>query len=162
MIRKARYTDIARIAEIIIFAKRTAYRPIFQNDQVSFNELTVLNEIEALKKEDALEQIIVYDDTIVKGMMKLGRPSDKDYDNSQQIYELFVDPFFQGAGIGGELMKHCLGEAENQKMTSVILWVLEKNNIARNFYHKYGFSFDGCKKLEEGTEEYILRYEKQL
>ena len=32
MIRKANKQDIPRIAEIIVFGKRTAYRTIFQND----------------------------------------------------------------------------------------------------------------------------------
>lgn len=161
MIRKAQYTDISRIAEILIFAKRTAYRSIFQNDQVSFQEMSVLGTAEELKKDGALEQILVYDDGIVKGMMRRGSSLETDYKNCLQIYELFVDPFFQGTGIGGELMKYCLEEAEKQDLDSVILWVLEKNSAARDFYHKYGFLFDGCKKLEEGTEEHILRYVKR-
>jgi len=44
MIRKATLQDIPRIAEIIVFGKRVAYRTIFNNDVVSFNELQVLEE----------------------------------------------------------------------------------------------------------------------
>ena len=29
---------------------------------------------------------------------------------------------------------------------TIFVWVLEKNERAINFYHKYGFEFDGCKK----------------
>ena len=43
MIRKATMQDVPRIAEIIVFGKRVAYRPIFNNDIVSFNELQVVN-----------------------------------------------------------------------------------------------------------------------
>ena len=46
MIRKATMQDVSRIAEIIVFGKRVAYRPIFNNDVVSFNELQVINLIE--------------------------------------------------------------------------------------------------------------------
>ena len=46
MLRKATMQDVSRIAEIIVFGKRVAYRPIFQNDVVSFNELQVINLIE--------------------------------------------------------------------------------------------------------------------
>ena len=35
MIRAASKKDASRLAEILIFAKRMAYRPIFQNDIVS-------------------------------------------------------------------------------------------------------------------------------
>ena len=43
MIRHANKQDIPRIAEIIVFGKRVAYRPIFENDYVSFNELQVVH-----------------------------------------------------------------------------------------------------------------------
>ena len=46
MIRKATMQDVPRIAEIIVFGKRVAYRPIFNNDVVSFNELQVIKVIE--------------------------------------------------------------------------------------------------------------------
>ena len=38
-VRKARKQDISRIAEIIVFGKRVAYRDIFRDDIGSFNEL---------------------------------------------------------------------------------------------------------------------------
>jgi len=41
-IRKAAPQDASRLAEILIFAKRVAYRPIFQNDAVSFGQMQVL------------------------------------------------------------------------------------------------------------------------
>lgn len=43
MIRRAEIKDASRLAEILIFAKRTAYRQIFNNDNVSFNEMQVLD-----------------------------------------------------------------------------------------------------------------------
>ena len=43
MIRKATKEDASRLAEIQIYAKRYSYRSIFQNDEVSFNEMQVLS-----------------------------------------------------------------------------------------------------------------------
>lgn len=43
MVRRATMQDISRIAEIIVFGKRVAYRHIFNNDLVSFNELQVID-----------------------------------------------------------------------------------------------------------------------
>ena len=54
MVRHANIEDISRIAEIIVFGKRVAYRPIFQNDEVSFNELQVLDIIEMYQKNPCL------------------------------------------------------------------------------------------------------------
>ena len=52
--------DISRIAEIIVFGKRVAYRPIFQNDEVSFNELQVLDIIEEFRSGFIYKNIIFY------------------------------------------------------------------------------------------------------
>ena len=42
MIRQATDRDLSRIAEILVFVKRMKFRPIFQDDEYSFNELQVL------------------------------------------------------------------------------------------------------------------------
>lgn len=70
MIRKAVIKDASRLAEILILAKRTAYRQIFNNDNVSFNERRVLDlALEFCDKESKLNDLYVYDDGIVKGLI---------------------------------------------------------------------------------------------
>ena len=65
MIRKAQSSDASRLAEIMVFAKRTAYRPIFNDDNGSFNEIQVLDiALEYRDSEDAIKNIYVYDDGI--------------------------------------------------------------------------------------------------
>ena len=71
MIRQANKQDIPRIAEIIVFGKRVAYRPIFENDYMSFNELQVVHLYEDYKNNpDRLDGMLLYDDGIVKGIIK--------------------------------------------------------------------------------------------
>ena len=55
-IRPARAEDASRIAEIWIFAKRAAYRSIFQNDQVSFGEMQVLPLALELRDREGMRQ----------------------------------------------------------------------------------------------------------
>lgn len=70
MIRKATMQDIPRIAEMIVFGKRVAYRSIFNNDFVSFNELRVIDIIENYRRNPSLiDNMIVYDDGILKGVL---------------------------------------------------------------------------------------------
>ena len=69
MLRKAENKDIARIAEIIIFTKRVTYRPIFNNDNVSFNVMQVLSEAQEYSKPNGLDNMYVYDDGIVKAIV---------------------------------------------------------------------------------------------
>ena len=136
MLRKAGNMDISRIAEILIFTKRTTYRPIFKNDNVSFNEMQVLKEIEKLSQPSALDNIYVYDDGIVKATVKI-----EDIGEKTKVSEFFVDPFFQGEGIGTKILNNVI-----EKSKEVFLYVLDKNEKAIRFYVKMGFKYTGEKE----------------
>ena len=158
MIRSARPADASRLAETLIFAKRVAYRPIFQDDAVSFNQMQVLPLALRLRDDpDALRDVYVYDDGIVKGMMRWGREP-----GARQLSELYVDPFFQGQGVGRARMDHFLACARADGAPRVYLWVLEDNRAARAFYERAGLSPDGERRLEPGTDKYLLRYAAAL
>ena len=48
------------------------------------------------------------------------------------------------------------------KYDTIFVWVLEKNERAIRFYHKYGFEFDGAKKeWNLGTPVSIVRMVKR-
>lgn len=148
MLRKADNRDISRIAEILIFTKRTTYRPIFKNDNVSFNEMQVLNEIEKLSQPSALDNIYVYDDGIVKAMVKI-----EDVGEKTKVSEFFVDPFFQGEGIGTKILNNVI-----EKSKEVFLSVLDKNERAIRFYVKMGFKYTGEKEEFLNSGFYMLKY----
>lgn len=163
MIRRAEIKDASRLAEILIFAKRTAYRQIFNNDNVSFNEMQVLDlALDFRDKESELDDLYVYDDGIVKGLIKWGYSNMKDSGNSIEIFQLYVDTFFQGQGIGSILMKDCIEHAKRKSIKKIFLWVLEKNHNARKIYEKHGFKADGVSKFEDGTTEILLRYKLEM
>lgn len=148
MLRKAGNMDISRIAEILIFTKRTTYRPIFKNDNVSFNEMQVLKEIEKLSQPSALDNIYVYDDGIVKATVKI-----EDVGEKTKISEFFVDPFFQGEGIGTKILNTVI-----EKSKEVFLYVLDKNERAIRFYVKMGFKYTGEKEEFLNSGFYMLKY----
>lgn len=148
MLRKAGNMDISRIAEILIFTKRTTYRPIFKNDNVSFNEMQVLKEIEKLSQPSALDNIYVYDDGIVKAMVKI-----EDVGEKTKVSEFFVDPFFQREGIGTKILNTVI-----EKSKEVFLYVLDKNERAIRFYVKMGFKYTGEKEEFLNSGFYMLKY----
>lgn len=148
MLRKAGNMDISRIAEILIFIKRTTYRPIFKNDNVSFNEMQVLKEIEKLSQPSALDNIYVYDDGIVKATVKI-----EDVGEKTKVSEFFVDPFFQGEGIGTKILNNVI-----EKSKEVFLYVLDKNERAIRFYVKMGFKYTGEKEEFLNSGFYMLKY----
>ncbi len=148
MIRKAVKGDVSRIAEILVFVKRIKFRPIFQDDEYSFGELQVLPTAEKYGKAEILENILVYDDGIVKGLIHIEK---------NEIVELYVDYFFQDQGVGSALIEYA---KENYPVT--FLWAIEKNTDAIRFYEAHGFHLTDKKKYEEGTTEYLVMMERQI
>ena len=144
MIRHATIADASRIAEILIFTKRMNYRKIFCDDKVSFGEMQVYPLAKSyMGNPKALENIWVYDDEFVKGMIHI---------SENQILELYVDYFFENQGIGSTLIQFAI----EQKHCD-FLWVLEKNRKAIRFYQRYGFTITEEKKYQEGTAEFIVK-----
>lgn len=143
-IRKATSEDIPRIAEILVFSKRKNYRRIFNDDTGSFVDLQVY----ALAKSyfdnpDLLEGISVYDDQFVKALISV---------DGHEIKELYVDPFFEGTGIGGKLLEYAVFEYGCDE-----LWVLDRNSRAKKFYSRHGFAETGeVREVPEAHESGIL------
>ena len=142
MIRQTTIRDISRIAEILVFVKRINFRPIFQDDEYSFNELQVLTVAKQYSDPEVLSRIWVYDDGIVKGLIHIV---------DKEIVELYVDFFFQDQGIGSQLMEYA-----KSNFPVEYLWAIEKNTDAIRFYQAHGFRLTDQKTFEEGTTEYLV------
>ncbi len=146
-IRKSVIQDASRLAEILIFTKRMNYRKIFHDDKVSFGEMQVFPLAQDyIANPEKLENIWVYDDEFVKGMLHI---------EGNELIELYVDSFFQNEGIGARLIEFAIQMFDVSK-----LFVLEKNRGAIRFYQRHGFSLTQERQLEEGTTEYIVKMER--
>lgn len=163
MIRYAKKSDISRLAEIEVFGKRTAYRSVFQDDIGSFHDLQVLPIIQEYQRNSRLlDNILVYDDGIVKGIIGGKEPSESSEAKTIELYGFYVDPFFKGQGIGRALLEHFCLEAERKGKEKICLWVLEDNTFARRFYELNGYVYGNQKAMIEGTQVVDLYYEKRL
>ena len=143
-IRQATVDDLVRIAEIFVFNYRLNFYPIFQEDTLYFEDLTVFNMVESFAKE--LDSIWVYDDGVVKGFIQIEK---------REVRRLFVEPTLQGKSIGADLLEYGIAEKDVD-----FLWVLEKNIKAIVFYKKHGFDTTNKKKYEEDTIEFLVRMER--
>lgn len=143
-IRLAYDSDISRIAEIEIFNYRLNFYPIFKNDEYYFGELQVAALIEKYRNEPSLlNRTYVYDDGVVKGFMRV---------NGAEVEKLFVEPVLQAQGIGKNLLDYAA-----EKLGVNFLWALEKNKRAISFYKKNGFHETTERRLEEDTDEYLVK-----
>ena len=158
MIRPAETKDLSRIAEIIVFGKRVAYRDIFQNDYFSFQELQVMDLFETYRDNPALiKHMWVYDDGIVKGVIN------REYhDNAVEISEFYIEPVFKRQGIGRKLLQYVLEEERKMQWDKIYLWVVEENLPARRFYEANGLKASGATCLIEGTDKTDMCYEMKL
>jgi len=158
LIRRAEPRDIPRIAEILVFGKRVAYRDIFNDDNGSFNELQVLSLAKMyLSDESLIENMLVFDDGIVKGVIN-GK-----YDGgSAEICDFYVEPFFKGRGIGSRLLKYFIDCAKENGLEKICLWVLAENSVSRGFYERRGFVTNDRTAPVEGTDKLEIYYELRL
>ncbi len=135
-IRQATKEDASRIAEIIITNYRVNFYPFFHNDLFYFGELNVVKMAgEYSDDAQALQNTYVYDDGVVKGIIRV---------SGNEIEKLYVEPQFQSHGIGAMLLQfavHTLKAAE--------LWALEYNIRGISFYQKNGFELTGEKRVED-------------
>lgn len=144
VIRKAEARDVSRIGEILVFNNRINFFPIFRDEEYSFGEMQVINIArEYMKDENLMNSTWVYDDGIVRGFIRIA---------NREIIKLFVDPFFQGRGIGAKLLEFAVKDHHVNR-----LWALEKNERAIRFYERHGFRLTGERIFEEGTTEYLVR-----
>lgn len=104
-----------------------------------------------------LENILVYDDGIVKGIINR-----QNYGNETELCEFYVEPFFVRCGIGQERMCALIKEAEEEGKRRIFLWVIKDNLNARSFYEKNGFTAIGEEKIIEGTPIWDVCYERRL
>jgi ribosomal protein S18 acetylase RimI-like enzyme len=170
MIRRMEKTDIPRIAEIQVFAWRYSERGIYSDEEL-FKNLTVIKRIEDFEyyTKDSTEGFYVFDDGIVKAFFIVYEcpnedeedENDKDKENALHIESIYVDPFFQRKGIGSQLINHIEEIARRRNYTEVNLSVLEKNENARLFYEKMGYTPDG-KKSEDEFGAVDMRYVKEI
>ena len=145
-IRQAKYDDIERIAEILVFNYRLNFYPIFRDDGFYFDELTVTKQ--KANYEHELDSIWVYDDGVVKGFIQI---------ENAEVKKLFVEPALQGNSIGADLLEYAISERNVN-----FLWALEKNTKAIAFYKRHGFHITNDKKYEEDTTEFLVRMERQI
>lgn len=146
-VRKAVPDDACRLAEIEVFNYRLNFYPLFRTDRYFFSELNVPVLMQEYRDmPERIEHTFVFDDGVVKGFIRV---------NGEEIEKLFVEPIFQGQGIGGALLEHAI-----QLTGAKWLLVLEKNEGARRLYERYGFRMTEIRQRVDDTAEFLVRMER--
>lgn len=108
------------------------------------------------------KNVVMTENGIIIGTSGFGRSRWEKYDNYGEIVSLYLLPEYIGKGYGRILLAKVRKELQFLGFSSVILWVLEENSRARNFYEQQGFTFTGESRTDDfgGKElrELLYRY----
>ena len=100
--------------------------------------------------------VVAKDGDKVVGFAVYSPSRDEDLPDAGEVDAIYVLSEYYGRKVGYRLMNEALSQLS--EYNTFFVWVFEKNERAINFYHKYGFEFDGCKKeWTLGTPVSIVR-----
>jgi ribosomal protein S18 acetylase RimI-like enzyme len=161
-VRVASVNDSLRIGQIHVEGWRAAYRGIVPDTFLA--GLSV--EKRAAGWRYAIEKdprgLFVFErGKTIHGWVAIGKARDG-INHTGEVYALYVDPSTWRQGCGRALLKTAETELWSRGYRSSVLWVLERNIQARNFYQLLGYNDDGGRKSEriDGTELIEMRMSK--
>ncbi len=163
MIREATINDSARTAEIDAVSSRFAYKNILSDE--CLKELSVENRIPVHSRWIAEKRfdMYVYEDPetgLIRGMMGIGMNEDDDKQGAFELHFIYVDPDFLRMGIGTEMLQFFEQKGKEKGCREFVVWVLEENEMGRNFYEKNGYHPDGKEKIFKRWNQREIRYVK--
>lgn len=88
--------------------------------------------------------LVAKDKEKVVGFAVYSASRDEDLPDAGEVDAIYVLSEYYGRKIGYRLMNEAISRLGDCK--TIFVWVLEKNERAIRFYHRYGFEFDGSKR----------------
>lgn len=163
-LRRATVADAEAIAAIRIEGWRTTYRGMIPDSYLNEMDMnqnvlhwrTILQALPV--KEDSLcVYVAVSEDEIVGFVSAMKLPEPK-LDKDGEINAIYIRPQWQRCGIGKRMLHKAARSLQAMGCTSCVIWVIDGNSQARNFYEELGgeilieqdFSWDGLDLTEVG------------
>jgi len=81
--------------------------------------------------------------------------------NYGELTHLYLDPNHISKGVGHRLFQEAVSQIKSSDYDGMLLWTLEDNVVARNFYESHNMVHDGVRKDEPewlGANVYEVRY----
>jgi GNAT superfamily N-acetyltransferase len=146
VIRDAESHDARRIAEITVAAWRTAYVGIVPDEVLA--RQSVDRHLDYWMSPEAFapgkRTLVVESDDLVVGFVHLGpvRPEPGELIEGCELWGIYVDPQYQGQGLGGSLMEAAVEHFTSVGCESGYLWVWRESVPTRRFYESGGWELD--------------------
>ena len=157
--RDATPADLDALARINVAAWRAAYAglmdPTFLESLGAAHALSRLGP--ALQVQPPLV-VVAEDAGAIVGFSRFGPSRDSDATSSTgEVFACNVDPQYWRRGFGAQVMTAACARLAQSGYTTCNLWVLERNQRARQFYAALQFKPDGATRVEAAATAYPLR-----
>lgn len=113
---------------------------------------------------EGMFHLVAIDEGRIVGTASFGRSRWEKHPKHGEIVSIYLLPEYMGQGIGAKLLRACYTQLRQQDYERVLLWVLEDNQRARNFYEKNGFICQEETMESEYSGKMVkeVLYEKEL
>ena len=146
-IRKAEPRDAAAIAGIHHDAWMGAYAGIIPHRALSVMVNRRGRDWWANAIRRAASVLVVEVGGAVVAYATIGRNRARELSQEGEIYELYVQPEYQGTGLGTRLFAAARERLVAHGLKGLVVWALEDNRLAVDFYHGAG-----GRDIAEGVE----------
>lgn len=108
--------------------------------------------------------VVAVDGCTICGFATTGWCRDADLPNCGELLALYVDPGHLRTGVGRSLITAARERLRRVGVTQAVLWVLDANVRARQFYERDGWWFDGACRTETFGDSAVrqMRYRTPL
>lgn len=173
-IRPARHAGDARaIAEIHVISWQRAYRDLLPARYLASLDVGETGprwlqrvQTQARLRPESCNLWVIEEHGAVAGFALLGpcRDSDDMAGFAGEVLMLYVHPRRQGAGLGGKLLAHCFDVLAERGYYWVVVWVLEGNHRAQQFYRRMGLREDGARRWDrfDNRPVPVIRFARAL
>lgn len=165
--------DARGIAEVHVASWRAAYRGVLPRRYLSAMSVDSLTEhwtqrIQgagrfAFRSDDLW--VVEAEDRVI-GFASIGPCLDDEElaGFAGEVQMLYIHPEMSGQGLGRALFDHVLGVLAKRDYRWLVVWVLEHNKGARQFYERMGLQADGSTATDHSTGQgvSVVRYAKAL
>ena len=163
MIRRARVDDAEALGLLHVRSWQVGYRGVL--DSEFLDGLDVQARVKWFRRVIAIDTPVLVADVHggPVGFSMVGEARADD-DAWGEIFSIYVDPDSWGQGHGHRLMISAEASMRDQGFDRALLWVVESNTRARDFYERQGWVLGRPIRLEEigGSQVTEVRYERDL
>lgn len=161
MIRPAATEDSERLADVHVTSWQHTYRGTFPDRFLDGLDIDRRVRFFAERIGSGARVLVAESEGEIVAFCWCAPSSEKGWG---EILSIYAHPDHWGRGHGRALLEAAEGHLREEGFDRALLWVLDTNTRAREFYERQGWSPGSGMKLEEigGVQITEVRYEKEL